>query len=275
MNDKQKIEYFKSVLTPINVLQDLYQLIFDFHNVSQLVKFPYVTDGGVLLGSLKYGTIIRYDDDFDCCYISNEENNKKLEMLFHFMRKLEYKVFRQIGHGGYQIVSQKINNYYPFIDVIPLYEHNDKYYYFARITHNNPKFKNWIRWKKSQLFPRKLIPIGDFKIWGPNKPEKYLDQNYPDWRTISEYQGHHTFNNALSLVLEYYSEQHPRIESKKLPIDVQRAPKMKLKYDTFKQLDISPELLCKRKWYFIFKSSQWRWLRFNNVKCQSAGLIDQ
>lgn len=275
MNDDQKIEYFKSVLTPDNVLQELYQMIYDFHNIAELVKFPYVTEGGVLLGSLKYGTIIRYDDDFDCCYIANEENTKRLGNLIYLMKRLGYKVFRQLGHGGFQIVSNKINNYYPFIDVIPLYERKDKYFYFPRITHNNPKFRNWLRWKKSELFPRKLIPVGEFKVWGPNKPEKYLDKNYPDWRTISEYQGHHTFNNALSLVVEYFTEEHPQIESSKLPIEVQRAPEMKLKYDTFMKLKISPELLCNRKWYYIFKSSQWRWLRFNNVKCEPVGLIEQ
>ena len=47
MNEKQIIEYYKSVLTPINILEELNQMIYDFHNICSLVKFPYVTDGGV------------------------------------------------------------------------------------------------------------------------------------------------------------------------------------------------------------------------------------
>ena len=268
MNEKQIIEYYKSVLTPINVLEELNQMIYDFHNICSLVKFPYITDGGVLLGAVKYGTIIRYDDDFDASFIYTETNKLKLQLVFKLMKQLGYKVYYQLGHGGYQIVSNKINKYYPFIDVFPLYEREKGKYYFSKITATNPKFKRWRYWTHSQLFPRKLYKLGSFKIWGPHKVLPYLDQNFPEWETISHYQGNHSYNHVFSLVIEYASEDHPKIESDKLPLSLQKTPNLKLKYDTFKKLKVEPELLCKRKWFYIFKSSQLRWSRFYNEQCE-------
>ena len=273
MDEKQIIEYFKEKQTPINVIEDLYQMVYDFHNICQLVKFKYITTGGGLLGAIKYGSIISYDDDFDVAYISNEENKDK---VLHLMKKLGYKVYFQVGYQGYQIVSHRINNVYPFIDVIPLFLRNDGYYYYSRLTNHNPKFDKQFFWTEYQLFPRHLVPYGNFKVLAPNRDLEYLNTTFPKWQTISKFMGHHRYHDAYSLVLTYIFEDHPEIESKKLPIDVQRIPikKLKLKYDTFKKLKISPKILEKRKWFYIFKSSQWRWFRFSNEQTD-YGIIDQ
>ena len=35
---------------------------------------------------------------------------------------------------------------------------------------------------KNELFPLKLYDFEDFKMWGPNKPIKYLSRSYKDWK---------------------------------------------------------------------------------------------
>src|SRR5579885_2766366 len=75
--DKEIIEEFRKRVTPDHELNQLYQLVNDFNNLCNLVELEYFCDGGSLLGAVKFGTIIRYDDDADFIYIHNEENKKK------------------------------------------------------------------------------------------------------------------------------------------------------------------------------------------------------
>ena len=249
--DKEIIEEFRKRVTPDHELNQLYQLVNDFNNLCNLVELEYFCDGGSLLGAVKFGTIIRYDDDADFIYIKNEENQKKLEIIFDLMKQLGNRVFYQIATGGYQIVP--IGQYYPFIDIIPLYK-KKKTYYLPKIIRNNPKFIVK-KFTHHDLYPRKKIKYGDLTLWTMNNYKDYLDKSYPNWKKLSVYMGSHSFNSAIEVAADY-AKTHWTIETKKLPEEISKFTNYKLKYDTLKKLEFNPHKPVRRV-------DQLNWLRIN------------
>jgi predicted acetyltransferase len=64
--------------------------------------------------------LIRYDDDVSSfVYIYNEENQRKIEIVFDLLLQLGYWIYHQSGHSGYQVVPDEkilpIYWYYSFI----------------------------------------------------------------------------------------------------------------------------------------------------------------
>jgi lipopolysaccharide cholinephosphotransferase len=70
---------------------------------------------------------------------------------------------------------------YPFLDILLINIKNNRTYYSKDIYKNKYKWPRCFHYTKD-MFPRKLYTIGKLKVYGPNKPLKYLNKCYLLWR---------------------------------------------------------------------------------------------
>ena len=74
------------------------------------------------------------------------------------------------------------HNYnYPFLDILLIDIKNNRSYY------SKDEHKNKYKWPRcfhytNDMFPRRLYTLGKLKVYGPNKPLKYLNKCYLLWR---------------------------------------------------------------------------------------------
>lgn len=170
--------------TPPEVVQSLYQLMKDTHEILEDYDVHYFADGGTLLGSVRHGGFIPWDDDLDIAIPIEDE--LKLHAAFEDFKKLGYYIVD--WDCCYKIYSTKPSKWKgpsknpPSLDIFVVYKAEDgfKYHrYYAR------KWFNYII-KEEDLGQRKLASFGDLKIWIPEKPASVLDVIYPKgWADVA------------------------------------------------------------------------------------------
>ena len=117
--------------TDPTIILQLYQMLYDMDKIFQQSNIEYWLEGGTLLGLIRHGGIISWDDDADIqIKESDEERVYKLESSFD---KLGYKLIKVwFGFKIFPINGKKIDGYewkYPFIDIFPMKNINDKLEY--------------------------------------------------------------------------------------------------------------------------------------------------
>lgn len=179
-------------------ISNLLEILTDYMDSN---KIRYWIIGGTLLGSVRHGDIIPWDDDADIG-IFEEEFNKLLELNSTF------------NALGYEIVPdwkiykfRKIGNSYPFVDVFT-YTNIDNVYHMNKQDLRD-KWPNEY-YSYNELFPLKKYKFGKLNLTGPNYPIAYLNRMYPDW----QFYGIQTFNHKTmkstnyKVILDHTNQTH-------------------------------------------------------------------
>ncbi len=191
LNQGKIIKYKK---TKPEMVKKLYKLFFILDHVLNENKVEYWIDGGTLLGAIRHGGLIPWDDDGDIEIWENDE--KKVSNLA--------KIFEQFGITlmpvwfGFKIFfedSQPISGFewkYPFIDIFVVKEDNNKNIVFK--YESAQKIFGNCNFSKNSIYPLQRYKFGSFKLSGVNKNnvDNYLNKCYgKDWRDFAYEQYDH------------------------------------------------------------------------------------
>lgn len=163
-----------------------------FHELCEENGIEYFITCGTLLGSVRDGKIIPWDDDMDV--MMTAENGEKLKQL-------------NFGEHGLDLIMDqrmwKIKNTkedYPWIDIFMIGpvdgSRNSNFSRRDKLQKRNSNLslrdkyqyleKELIGWWPNEfmfydeMYPRKLYPLGDFQVWSVNDPHSILKRFYGD-----------------------------------------------------------------------------------------------
>jgi len=157
---------------PEKTIQSLYQGMEKVHNILEEKKIPYFIICGTLLGSVRNGKFIPWDDDIDIGIF--EEDIDRFNSI-----DFGYRTIPTSGKGCGKIFTE--NN--GFIDVFPFRKVGNKYQYLehaARYKWPNEFFL------EEELLPLKKYDFGKCKLNGPNNAIPYCRRSWgKNWKTPS------------------------------------------------------------------------------------------
>lgn len=158
-------------------IRGLYQLMKNTHEVLQKHEIPYWAFAGTLLGAVRHGGIIPWDDDLDIV-IHDYSEEDFLKIIPEF-EALGYYIVTY--PWGYKVVdSQSVPGRCLCIDIpFHIKTEQDTYCYPPSCGMDPEKYF----FKCSEVYPLKKYKFGGIEIMGPNDPIPYLDRVYPTWRT--------------------------------------------------------------------------------------------
>ena len=165
----------------------IYQMLYDVDKIFKLNQIPYWIDGGTLLGSLRHGGLIPWDDDADIdtdigyankIYSLKEEFNKYgYDIVKHWVG---FKIFRIDG-----AVVKKYNYKYPYLDIFLTRVNRKGQTAFYSKHASRRDFGNCL-FHRSEVYPLKRYKFGEIELFGPNNPYPYLNKLYGgDWNNIA------------------------------------------------------------------------------------------
>jgi phosphorylcholine metabolism protein LicD len=161
-------------LMPKSVKENLYTGMGNVHTVLEKNNIPYFAICGTLLGAVRHGEIIPWDDDIDIGIL--EEDVDRFNSI-----DFGYESF-PVGAGGCgKIFIDK--NKKSYIDVFPFRKVENKYEYI--------EVKARTMWPKEyfiegEIYPLKQYKLGNIVVNGPNKFSQYCSRAWgKDWKTPS------------------------------------------------------------------------------------------
>ena len=174
------------------LVQELYQILKDTTELLDKHGIRYVIDGGTVLGAVRHGGLIPWDDDADLLVLQEDES-KIMGLVEEF-----FKMGYTIKYTGtmYVVTYQGTNDTPPFIDIMIIKKNSiSNTYEYTNSVLRSTFSKEW--YPAEYLFPRKSYDFGPLKLWGPNNAMWYLDHYYGTrWRTHAPVYNHS--NNHIS-----------------------------------------------------------------------------
>ncbi len=177
--------------TPPNVINDLYDIMYNFDKACIDNNVEYFACAGTILGAVRHNKIIPWDDDLDVIVDINERD-RLTNIVFPELIKRGFKIERGNITNNYRVL--KDNSTYPFMDVF-FYKDYGKYIipysmYYGLI------YPKEVYLPKKIIYPLKRYKLGNIQIQGPNDAVKYLKQIYSK-KVMTEVAGtffdHNTF----------------------------------------------------------------------------------
>lgn len=180
-------------------------MLYDVHQILVNNNITYWADGGTLLGSVRHGGIIPWDDDIDIGILS-KDIRKFLKLKKQF-KKCGYSICERFF--GYKIFCTnrkkiKIDDHevcysFPFIDVLLYRQFSNGTY---RLSRKDAR-EEWPKevWKKQDLFPITSYKFGSYEILGPNNYLNYFNKYYgKDWNKIAYREYDHSLEEEVKKV---------------------------------------------------------------------------
>jgi phosphorylcholine metabolism protein LicD len=163
-------------IMPQATVNKLYTILKLVHCIFEKTKTPYSMIGGTLLGAIRQKSIIPWDYDVDIVVFTNT-----YEEVMAILKPLESKGIICYLNENKGILKVQFKDYTAILDIFRLeevaYGNGIKYEFIHPYKNKyvNEYFLN------GELFPLQLYQFGPLKLYGPNKPNLYLDRAYPNW----------------------------------------------------------------------------------------------
>lgn len=166
---------------------ELYDLLKCTHAIFEHFGITYWLTGGSMIGYMRHGGIIPWDDDVDiCCFMRDKEkilsqevqdafkrNNIHVieDITFNIVNPTLSKIYRSTAKSK-AIKSGRVP--YPFVDIFYMLE-PDKHHNSIRFL-SSGNDEHWI--SPEELFPLKKIQFGPVTAMAPSNPLPQLDRGY-------------------------------------------------------------------------------------------------
>ncbi len=185
----------------------IYQMLKDTHEIFTAHNLEYWIDSGTLLGSVRQGGFLPWDDDVDLAMLKSEEQ-KFLDSL---------PVFEQYGYAyepcsfGYKIYAKnskktEYQHTFPWIDIFIFDHYEDDNSFRIDPYRNDIPHSILIEiYYKKDLFPLREYQFGPLILRGPNNPVPYLDTIFKNWKTKVVMYNHVT---AIDFLMDFDATLH-------------------------------------------------------------------
>ena len=160
----------------------LYQLLKDTHEVFEQCGLEYWADGGTLLGAVRNGGLIPWDDDVDFAF--HEKDEQHLLLLRPTFTKLGY--FMEKVFFGYRLVNRANK---AELDLFKMVEADGKISHSAGNWGTRDGRKIYI--ERTELEPIKKVSFGPVVVQIPGNPNPLLDAYFSGWSDTAFTYGHH------------------------------------------------------------------------------------
>lgn len=168
--EKLNEEYNGKLLSTQDQINGTYQLMKDIHDLFTLYGIEYWIQGGTLVGALRHGGLIHWDDDLDI-----NVDYYHLATLFQLKPVFEHLGYTFMLYHNGMIKICKNREYW--IDIFPTKHQDSKTYY---VDHWWKREGQTLYLYDEELYPLKLYQFGELQIWGPANPQVYLQCGFGD-----------------------------------------------------------------------------------------------
>jgi hypothetical protein len=171
-----------------HVLDDFYDLIKYSDYILTKHDIPYTAAYGSLLGAVRHGGIMPWDDDADFfIHVPVEKYDELLAPLSQEIKNDGFQLRKSYDADYFHMCKIGASNHYPYIDW---------YQYMGTF-------------QKSDLYPIKRVPYEDFEICVPNDPIACVNAHYGSTDPLSTIVCNYPFKRYYSLWITQLLKRFP------------------------------------------------------------------
>lgn len=178
-------------MTQPHIVQQLYQMLKDVHELFDVAQVEYWVAGGTLLGLVRHGGLIPWDDDLDVYCLTGQQAaiaalEPKLAALGYGLCTAWFGGFKVFLQDGRPIPLRNGTGVHPF-----RYPHLD--IFLLELTDGQARYASPAarkRWRSHfhiyELYPLQQRPFGPLMVSSPCEPAPHLARLYgPSWGRVA------------------------------------------------------------------------------------------